>query len=106
MGSTPTFRLGRALQLGLALGTGAGSLLLAARALSLLRSAAADDGDGPNDFQFGVELTSDLARLHGLGALGLGLVAAGLAWTLRDERQSSPDERGAGSAGDGDASHP
>jgi hypothetical protein len=80
--NTP-FRLGRAIKLGLALGAGGAAALLVGQAVTLMHRECSDEPEPECEFE--QDLARDLARLHGVGAVGLALLSAGLAWSLRGD---------------------
>jgi hypothetical protein len=74
-------RLARAALVGLLAGLACGAVALGAQAWATLHVDCA--GRAASECAFEREVAGQVARLQGLGALGLGLVAAGLAVGLR-----------------------
>jgi hypothetical protein len=74
-------RVARAALVGLLAGLAAGALALGGAAASNIKVDCA--GHSAQECAFELEVGAQLARLQGLGALGLGLVAAGLGVWLR-----------------------
>jgi hypothetical protein len=74
-------RLARAALVGLLAGLACGAVALGASAWATLRVDC--EARAAAECTFEHELAGQVARLQGLGALGLGLVAAGLAVGLR-----------------------
>lgn len=74
-------RLSRVVRLGLALGLGISAAALMVGAVTFLKFDC--EGLQEAECQFDLELAHDLARIEALGAVGLGLLSAGLGLSLR-----------------------